>query len=169
MAYLSPSYLPGDKLRCVANASRFHFGVLTSAMHMAWTRLVTGRLKSDYMYSAKLVYNNFPWPNDGDSKTTAVVEATAQAVLDVRNGHPDSTLADLYDPLSMPSDLRAAHDALDKAVDRCYRKQPFSSERERVEFLFDLYQKIATPLAEAVKPKKRSRKPKASDASSSAE
>jgi hypothetical protein len=160
MAYLTKEFLPGDKLRCLAEATLFHFGVLTSSMHMGWTRLVTGRLKSDYQYSAKLVYNNYPWPQDVDPKAKAAVEATAQAVLDARAAHPKATLADLYDPNTMPTNLRAAHNDLDKAVDRCYRKQPFTSERERVEFLFELYQKLAAPLSAEAKPAKKSRKKK---------
>jgi hypothetical protein len=129
-------------------------------MHMDWMRLVTGRLKSDYQYSAKLVYNNFPWPQEVDPKAKSAVEAAAQTVLDARAAHPNATLADLYDPLTMPPNLRAAHNDLDKAVDRCYRKQPFTSERERVEHLFELYQRLAAPLTAEAKPerKKRSRK-----------
>jgi hypothetical protein len=165
MAYLTTDYLPGDKLRCVASATLYHFGVLTSLMQMSWTRLVTGRLKSDYMYSAKLVYNNFPWPQAVDSKSEAAIESAARTVLDARAAHPEATLADLYDPIVMPADLRDAHDNLDRAVDRCYRKQPFTSERERVEFLFDLYQKLAAPLAAEAKPKKRTRKSKSPDSS----
>ena len=163
MAYLTAEFLPGDKLRCLAEATQFHFGVLTSSMHMSWTRLVTGRLKSDYQYSAKLVYNNFPWPQDVDPKAKAAVEAAAQAVLDARAAHPKATLADLYDPNTMPPNLRAAHNDLDKAVDRCYRKQPFTSERERVEFLFELYQKLAAPLSAEAKPAKKSRKKKVAE------
>jgi hypothetical protein len=164
MAYLSSSYLPGNKLRCIANASRFHFGVLTSRMHMDWMRLVTGRLESRYQYSVKLVYNNFPWPQDVDPKAKSAVEAAAQAVLDARAAHPNATLADLYDPLTMPPNLRAAHIDLDKAVDRCYRKQPFSSERERVEHLFELYQRLAAPLTAAAKPERKKRARKSAEA-----
>jgi hypothetical protein len=134
-------------------------------MHMDWTRLVTGRLKSDYQYSSKLVYNNFPWPQDVDEKLRKAVEAGAEAVLEARAAHPTATLADLYDPNTMPPNLRAAHDNLDRAVERCYRKQPFTSARERVEFLFDLYQKLAAPLAAEAKPKKRTRKSKSPDSS----
>ena len=124
---------------------------------MAWTRRVCGRMKSDYQYSAQLVYNNFPWPQDPTDKQRAAVEVAAQAVLDARTScgyNPDgggtATLADLYDPLSMPKALRDAHKALDRAVDKCYRAAPFESERKRVEYLFDLYQKLTTPLTAAV-------------------
>lgn len=120
-------------------------------------RHVCGRLKSDYRYSAKLVYNNFPWPESPTDKQREVVEKAAQMVLDVREEYlkTGSTLADLYDPLSMPAKLVKAHDALDRAVDRCYRSQPFTSERQRVEFLFALYEKITTPLIASAKKKKR--------------
>lgn len=120
--------------------------MLSSGMHMAWVRQVCGRLKSDYRYSNKLVYNNFPWPQETMEKQKAAVEAAAQKVLDVRKEFPDATLADLYDPLAMPPKLAKAHAVLDKAVDRCYRKEPFHSDRDRVEHLFALYEKIVAPL-----------------------
>ncbi len=103
----------GEKLRVIADATLFHFGVLTSAMHMSWMRLVTGRLKSDYQYSAKLVYNNYPWPQSPTEKQRVDVETAAQAVLDARLLYPNSTLADLYDPLSMPAELTKAHNKLE--------------------------------------------------------
>ena len=115
-------------------------------MHMAWVRQVSGRLKSDYQYSAKLVYNNYPWPEKVTDAKRAAVEKAAQAVLDAREEFPDDSLADLYDPLAMPAKLTKAHARLDKAVDRCYRSQPFPNERNRVEFLFKLYQKLTKPL-----------------------
>lgn len=159
IAYLNHEYLPGDKLRCIADATLFHFGVLTSEMHMAWVRQVTGRLKSDFQYSVKLVYNNFPWPESPTDAQKAAVEQAAQGVLDARAQFPDQTLADLYDPLAMPKPLRDAHRALDRAVDRCYRKNPFDSERARVEFLFDLYQKLTAPLTTPAKNATKRRKP----------
>lgn len=122
---------------------------------MAWMRTITGRLKSDYMYSVGVVYNTFPWPTLIDADKTRL-DALAQAVLDARAAHPDATLADLYDPDVMPADLRKAHRALDLAVDRLYRKAPFESDRERVEHLFMLYEKMtAGLLAKADKPKRR--------------
>jgi hypothetical protein len=146
MGFMSPKVLCSDLVFLMTNATPFHFGVLSSTMHMAWVRHVAGRLKSDFRYSAKLVYNNFPWPQDvSDAKRTAVEEA-AQGVLDAREAHPDATLADLYDPLSMPADLAKAHAKLDRAVDRCYRSQPFANERNRVEYLFKLYQQLTAPL-----------------------
>ena len=140
------------------NAKIYHFGVLTSEMHMAWVRQVCGRLKSDFRYSNKLVYNNFPWPENPTEKQKQAVEEAAQAVLDAREAFPDQTLADLYDPLTMPKELRDAHRHLDRAVDRCYRKHPFDSERKRVEFLFDLYQKLTAPLIDAPKRRAYSKK-----------
>jgi hypothetical protein len=109
---------------------------------------VCGRLKSDYRYSAKLVYNNFPWP-DADRATDARTEKVAQAalsLLDARAKHPRSTLADLYDPLTMPQDLAKAHARLDRAVDLCYRKDPFESERKRFEFLFERWDGLVAPV-----------------------
>jgi len=135
-----------NKVRIFPFATLYHFGILTSSMHMGWMRQVTGRLKSDYQYSVKLVYNNFPWPQDVSAKQSAAVEQAAQTVLDVRAGYTASTLADLYDPLTMPPDLVKAHADLDRAVDRCYRPSPFTNERQRVEFLFALYETLSVPL-----------------------
>jgi hypothetical protein len=115
-------------------------------MHMAWVRNVAGRLKSDFRYSAKLVYNNFPWPEDIGTAKRDAVEVAVHAVFDARMAHPDASLADLYDPISMPADLTKAHARLDRAVDKCYRSQPFANERNRIEFLFKAYQRISGPL-----------------------
>ena len=103
-------------------------------------------MKSDYQYSNNIVYNNFPWPEKPTAKQRAAVEAKAQAVLDARVKFPLSTLADLYDPLTMPEDLVKAHADLDRAVDLCYRPQAFTSDRQRVEFLFALYERYTAPL-----------------------
>lgn len=114
-------------------------------------------MKSDYMYSIGIVYNNFPWPT-ADEKHRENVRALAQAVLDARALYPQASLADLYDPLTMPPELRKAHRALDLAVDRLYRSEPFSSDRERVEHLFGLYEKLTATLFTAPakrKPRKR--------------
>ena len=126
-------------------------------MHMAWIRQVAGRLKSDYRYSNGLVYNNYPWPESPGARRLASVETAAQAVLDVREEHlkKGDTLADLYDPLTMPRELTKSHAVLDRAVDRCYRSQPFRSDRQRVEFLFALYEKMNAPLVPARGKKKR--------------
>lgn len=156
-AFLQPDILCGNKMRLVANATLYHFGVLTSLIHMDWMRYVTGRLKSDYQYSISIVYNNFPWPQAPTAEQVATIEKLAQGVLDARAEFPNSTLADLYDPLTMPPVLLKAHQALDKAVDRAYRKEPFTNERQRIEYLFDLYQKLTAPLIAAA-PKKSSRR-----------
>lgn len=139
MARYSDSEIAGDTCQVIPNATLYHFGILTSQMHMAWMRTVAGRLKSDYRYSKDIVYNNFIWPEVTDTQT-AHIETLAQAVLDARAEFPDSSLADLYDPLTMPPKLAKAHKALDRAVDRLYRSEPFSSDADRVALLFDLYQ-----------------------------
>ncbi len=155
IGFMSPDVLVSDLCFIFRGATHYHFGVMSSGIHMAWVRQVCGRLESRYRYSADLVYNNFPWPTPND-KQIAAVEKKAQAVLDARAAFPDSTLADLYDPLTMPAKLTKAHAELDRAVDACYRSQPFASDRARVEFLFDLYTKLDTPLA--AKPKKKKAK-----------
>lgn len=113
-----------------------------SEMHMAWTKTVCGRLKSDYSYSPS-VYNSYPFPVNLNGKQVKAIETAAQKVLDARAEFPDSSLADLYDPLTMPPVLVKAHNELDKAVDLAYRPQPFTTEAKRMEFLFDLYEKMA--------------------------
>ena len=155
VGYLQPDYIAGNKLFTVRDVSPYHFGIITSLMHMAWMRVVGGRLKSDYSYISNIVYNNFPWPKNPTAKQTADIETKAQAVLDARAKFPDSTLADLYDPLTMPSTLQKAHKALDKSVDRAYRKTAFNNEAARVAFLFDLYQQYTTPLLPGKKKRKR--------------
>ena len=113
-------------------------------MHNTWMRNTCGRLKSDYSYSNTLVYNNFPWPENPTEKQKQTVDAAAQNVLDVRAKFPEASLADLYDPNTMPPELVKAHQALDKAVDLCYRPQPFINETKRIEFLFELYDKLTS-------------------------
>ena len=157
IGWLEPPAIPSNKLRLLTDATLADFALLTSAMHMAWMRAVTGRMKSDYMYSVGVVYNTFPAPPG--SSDLSKLEPLAQAVLAARAAHPGATLADLYDPDLMPPDLRRAHQALDRAVDRLYRRTGFASERERVEHLFMLYEKMRAPLAAAMKakPKRRAR------------
>ena len=132
-----------------------NYGMITSKMHMAWVKYTCGRLKSDYRYSNTLVYNNYPFPKESSDKNRKKVEKAAQKVLDVRLEFPDSSLADLYDPLAMPPKLVKAHQALDKAVDLCYRPQAFVSERNRIEFLFDLYEEYTAPLMVVNKKKRK--------------
>ena len=139
----------------VPNATPYHFGVLSSTMHMAWVRQVGGRLESRYRYSNNLVYNNYPWPEKPTAKQRAAVEEAAQAVLATRKKFPNSTFADLYDPLAMPPALVKAHAELDRAVDLCYRPQPFQNDRQRVEHLFALYGKLTAPLIATPRKKRR--------------
>ena len=124
------------------DATLYHFGILTSNVHMAWMRTVCGRLKSDYDYSIKIVYNNFPWPNPTDEQE-AKIEKTAQAILDARSLYPNASLADLYDELTMPPELRKAHQANDRAVMQAYG---FSvkdmSEADCVAELMKMYQEL---------------------------
>lgn len=134
-----------DSCLFMPNASLFDFAILTSRGHMAWLAHIGGRLESRFRYSIGLVYNTFPWPEASPAQR-AKVEALAQAVLDARAAHPTSSLADLYDPDTMPANLRKAHAALDSAVDRLYRAAPFASDRDRVEHLFGRYEALVNPL-----------------------
>ena len=153
IGWLEPPTIPSNLVRALPNATLTDFAILTSAMHMAWLRRIGGRLKSDYRYSIGLVYNTFPMPpEDADLST---LEPLAQAVLNARPAHPNSTLADLYDPNLMPRALRKAHQTIDRAVDRLYRQARFTSERERVEHLVTLYEKMRAPLHAEMQPKPR--------------
>ncbi|MCE5233208.1 MAG: DNA methyltransferase [Mizugakiibacter sp.] len=172
MGFLDQDVVASTELFTIAGGSLFDFGVLTSTMHMAWVRAVCGRLESRYRYSAGIVYNNFPWPEPVDDRRRAAIEAAAQGVLDTRAQFPDSTLADLYDPLTMPPALVKAHQALDRAVDAAYvaaekaagRKAPrLGSDAERVAFLFERYQAL-TSLLPAAKPARTRRRRAAADA-----
>ena len=139
IGFLNDYTIASDLARTISNATPFLFGVLTSSMHMTWVKYVSGRLKSDYRYSNKLVYNNYPFPKEPNEKNIKKVEEKAQKVLDVRAEFPESSLADLYHQILMPPKLVKAHQELDKAVDLCYRPQSFTTENARIEFLFDLY------------------------------
>lgn len=141
MEYLDKSIIPGDKLFMLQNATLYHLGVLTSNVHMAWMRAVCGRLKSDYSYSNTIVYNNFPWPAITPEQE-AEISRTAQAILDARNLYPDCSLADLYDEVTMPVELRRAHQANDRAVMRAYGLPVTTSESDTVAHLFKLYEEL---------------------------
>ena len=158
IGWLEPPVIPSNKLYALSDATLADFALLTSAMHMAWLRHVGGRLESRYSYSSGLVYNTFPTPPADADRSK--IEPLAQAVLDARTAHPNATLADLYDPDLMPPNLRRAHQALDRAVDRLYRSSRFASERERVEHLFTLYEKMRAPLEAGIvgKPRRRRRR-----------
>lgn len=139
--YLSADIILGDKLFTMQNATLYHFGILTSNVHMAWMRVVCGRLKSDYRYSKDIVYNNFPWPTITPEQE-AEISRTAQAILDARNLYPDCSLADLYDEVTMPVELRRAHQANDRAVMRAYGLPITTSESDTVAHLFKLYEEL---------------------------
>jgi len=194
-----PKHVVGSNLVLfVPDATPFHFGVLSSVMHMAWMRQIGGRLESRYRYSGSMVYNNYPWPESATAKQRALVEEKAQAVLAARAVYLDvgddvrslklkpetkkdsdsqrlvtssptkkpSTLAALYDPLTMKAELVKAHTELDRAVEKCYRPEPFHSDRERVEYLFGLYEKLTAPLLPATPKTKGRRSPAATAAKS---
>lgn len=154
IGYLKKEIIISDSAIALPNATLFHFGILTSLLHMAWTKYTCGRLKSDFRYSNTIVYNNFPFPENPSDKQTKAIETAAQKVLDARLQFPSSSLADLYDPLTMPPALVKAHNELDKAVDLAYRPQPFTSEAKRMEYLFELYEKYTADLFTKEKPKK---------------
>lgn len=130
----------------IPDGNLYYFGIIASQMHMTWVKYTCGRIKSDFRYSNKLVYNNYPFPKEPSAKNKEKVETAAQKVLDTRANYPESSLADLYDPLTMPPDLVKAHQQLDKAVDLCYRPNAFTNERNRIEFLFELYEQYTMPL-----------------------
>lgn len=138
--FLTNDVIPGDKLFTIPNATLYHFGILTSNVHMAWMRVVCGRLKSDYSYSTTIVYNNFPWPQPSEEQK-AKIEQTAQGILDARALYPGSSLADLYDPLTMPVELLKAHQNNDRAVMQAYGFKDMS-EAECVAELMKMYQKL---------------------------
>lgn len=156
IGFMQPDTLSSNLVRILPNATLYHFGILTSTMQNAWMRTVCGRLKSDYRYSVGIVYNNYPWP-DITNKHHATIEAAAQAILDARALYPESSLADLYDPLSMPPELVKAHAALDKAVDAAYQYKGGKDDAARVAFLFERYQQLTSllPAVTAKKPGKR--------------
>ena len=154
--YFTPDHILHDSCSCIPNADLYVFGVISSFMHMAWTRAVCGRIKSDYRYSNSIVYNNFPWPQAISDKKKEEIERAAQAVLNARDSHKDASLSDLYDPHTMPPDLVKAHRALDSAVDTAYSKKTFFGDSDRVAFLFALYQATVARLETRLKkPRKR--------------
>jgi hypothetical protein len=146
MGLFNPDFIVGDTCLVISGGSSFEFGVLNSKMHLTWVNYTCGRLKSDYRYSNEIVYNNYPWPKESSVKNKKAVETKAQKVLDIRAEFPDNSLADLYDPLTMPPKLVKAHQELDKAVDLCYRPQAFTSEAARIAYLFELYEEYTAPL-----------------------
>ena len=155
IGFMDPIVLCGDANLAIPDATLYHFAILNSTMHNAWMRAVCGRLKSDYRYSAGIVYNNFPWPEPTEEQRQAI-EVAGQAILDARAHHSGATLADLYDPLTMPADLRKAHAANDKAVDGAYGYKGDRADSGRVAYLFERYQRL-TSLLPAERPKRMRR------------
>jgi type II restriction/modification system DNA methylase subunit YeeA len=158
IGFYSKDYIVNDSCIALPNATLWLFGHLTSEMHITWVKYIAGRLESRFRYSNTIVYNNYPFPKDITDKQKERVEKAAQVVLDTRAKYPNSSLADLYDPLSMPPDLVKAHKALDKAVDLCYRPQAFTNERARIEFLFRLFSEYVTPIQAALDKKEIKKK-----------
>jgi hypothetical protein len=156
IGFINKNVIAGDSSSIIPNAALYHFGVLTSQMHMAWTRYVCGRLEMRYRYSGTIVYNNFPWPKPTDKQRQSVEEA-AQSVLDARAAFPESSLAVLYNPQTMPPALVKAHRKLDKAVERSYGRA-FDDDSQRVAYLFDLYQEYCSELIVTVKKRGKGRK-----------
>ena len=154
MGFFDNNSIVSDTCMSIPNGAIYHFGILMSTMHMAWVKSVCGRLESRYRYSKDIVYNNYPWPENPNEKQVKAIEVAAQKVLDARLLFPNSSLSDLYDPLTMPAALSKAHKELDKAVDLAYRPQAFSSEANRMVFLFELYEKYTANLFTKEKPKK---------------
>ena len=144
--YIPIGFLPAgtvvsNSAFAIYDAPLWLFAILTSKMHMAWVKTVGGRLETRYRYSAQLCYNTFPFPAIGEAQKAELTEL-AQDVLDLRDEHFDMTLGEMYNPETMPEDLREAHHRLDLAVERCYRPEPFASDEERLECLFKLYVKM---------------------------
>jgi hypothetical protein len=162
MGFFTSDYIVANSCHIIPDGALYHFGILTSGMHMAWMRYVCGRLKSDYRYSKEIVYNNFPWP-DPSKKQVVAIEKAAQGVLDTRAQFPNFSLADLYDPVAMPSALSKAHQKLDKAVEAAYGRSfenasSAGTDSQRVAYLFELYQKLTGELFAEGKKKGKGRK-----------
>lgn len=141
LGFMDKSTIPTNLVLIIPDATLYHFGILTSSVHMAWMRAVCGRLKSDYSYSNTIVYNNFPWPEPTDAQKQKI-EQTAQAILDARALYPDSSLADLYDEVTMPPELRKAHRHNDQAVLAAYALKPDMPEEDIVAWLMERYEEL---------------------------
>lgn len=141
IGYINKNILASDAVHIILDATLYHFGILTSIMHMSWMRTVAGRLKSDYRYSKDIVYNNFPWP-EANEKQKAKIAEISKEIINARRKYPDSNYADLYNPLTMPYDLLKAHQKMDREVDKLYRRKAFSTESERVSFLMNRYKEL---------------------------
>lgn len=137
-----------NKLKLIPDVTLYHFGILTSSMHMAWMRAVSCRLKSDYSYSNNIVYNTFPWPEASEDQKQTISDL-ADGVLAARDEHPDMSLGQMYNPENMPEDLNLAHQRLDAAVDRLYSPRGFASDEERLKTLFQMYARLVNAAREA--------------------
>ncbi len=158
ICWFSAEFIPSDSIRFIETNKLYNFGIITSIMHMAWVKYICGRLKSDFRYSKDIVYNNFPWPENPTENQIKAIEEKAQKVLDVRLLFPDTSLAVLYDSLTMPPALVKAHNELDKAVDLAYRPQAFINDTNRMEFLFELYEKYTAGIFANEREKKKIKK-----------
>ncbi len=158
MGFFDKNSIVSDTCMSIPNGTIYHFGVLMSFLHVVWTKKTGGYLGTSIRYSKDIVYNNYPWPENPNGKQIKAIETAAQKVLDARLEFPKSSLADLYDPLTMPPALVKAHNELDKAVDLAYRPQTFTSEANRMEFLFELYEKYTADLFTKEKVKKGKKK-----------
>ena len=138
LGYLEPPNIPSNAVLVVENASVGLFGLLSSKMHMIWLKNIGGKLETRYRYSAGMIYNTFPLPDTNYES----LKPYAEKILGIRNNYKNSTLADLYDPVTMPPDLKKAHLSLDSAVEKLYRKKPFDSDHERIEFLLSKYKNL---------------------------
>ena len=146
LGFFDENYIASDSCLFIEGAKLYHFGILMSNIHMTWVKNMCGRIKSDYRYSNELVYNNYPWPEHPTKKQVIAIETASRKVLDARAEFPNSSLSDLYDPLTMPPSLVKAHNELDKAVDLAYRPQAFTSAANRMVYLFELYEKYTADL-----------------------
>ena len=158
MGFFDENSIVSDTCMAIPEGTKYHFGILMSKMHLAWVKTVCGRLKSDFRYSKDIVYNNYPFPENPSDKQIKAIETAVEKVLAARLLYPKSSLGALYDELFMPIELVKAHNALDKAVDLAYRPQPFTSEANRMELLFGLYEKYTADLFTKEKPKKGKKK-----------
>ena len=154
IGFIDKMVIASNTLQLIPNATLWHFGVLTSKMHNVWMHYTCGRMKSDFRYSSTIVYNNFPWPANPTEKQIKTVEEAARKIIQLRQTFPKSSLADLYNTLSMPPSMVKAHNDLDILVDLSYRPKPFQNEAKRMEFLFTLYEKYTANLFTPEKPKR---------------
>lgn len=158
VGYEAKTTLSSNLVKIMPFGDLYHFGLLSSTMFISWFRYVGGQLGNQLRFSKDIVYNNYPWPENPNEKQIKAIETASQKVLDARLQFPNSSLADLYDPLTMPPTLVKAHNELDKAVDLAYRPQAFTSEANRMVFLFELYEKYTADLFTKEKLKKSIRK-----------